>query len=413
MTTTKLQNRLTQKPTHSMPVQRVVSTRMEGLTPVQRGLRYAQSVLQRAPGPALAEGARAGTGQGLPAGLRTGIESMSGIDMSDVHVHYASSLPLSMNALAYAQGSDIHLAHGQEKHLPHEAWHIVQQRQGRVRTTTKVQGVNINDNPSLEREADHMGAHAMRQSSSSVIDTPIDRGGDRATDSPAIQRKVIMQSKSKWYSDYDPYTIFSTKAQATTYDKKLKAQGRERISSRVPTLYTYTHVKPTNKLSSVPQGPHVVAHRVTLTALQNTTDMDEAEDIFDGQVLAPDDVDEVMDDEAPSSGYSGQMQPRVDRFTTDYRSLYTSVEQELQKPAPDLITVKHGVNTLINMDPYATYGWKSTKAASKKHTKGKGESVVSPTFSQLTDAPSSSSISNSDAFDSFMQAREDLFNEHF
>ena len=30
------------------------------------------------------------------------------------------------DALAYAQGSDIHLAPGQEQHLPHEAWHVVQ-----------------------------------------------------------------------------------------------------------------------------------------------------------------------------------------------------------------------------------------------------------------------------------------------
>ncbi len=33
----------------------------------------------------------------------------------------------SIQAEAYAQGSDIHVGSGQEKHLPHEAWHVVQQ----------------------------------------------------------------------------------------------------------------------------------------------------------------------------------------------------------------------------------------------------------------------------------------------
>ncbi|HAP61901.1 MAG TPA: hypothetical protein DCR93_21180, partial [Cytophagales bacterium] len=32
-------------------------------------------------------------------------------------------------------GTDIHLAPGQQKHLPHEAWHVVQQKQGRVKPT--------------------------------------------------------------------------------------------------------------------------------------------------------------------------------------------------------------------------------------------------------------------------------------
>ncbi|MFC5743214.1 DUF4157 domain-containing protein [Dyella tabacisoli] len=345
--------------------------------------------------------------------LRTGIESLSGVDMSGVRVHYASSLPAQMNALAYAQGADIHLARGEEKHLPHEAWHVVQQRLGHVKPTMRLGGLNINDDPSLEREADRMGAQAMQHKGAPVTSARANKPACEVTDSFVGQRKVVKQSGGKWYSDYDPYTLFDTKAKATAYDKTLKTQGRDRISSRVPTLYTYTHIKPTNKLSSVPQGPHVVAHRVTLTALQNTMDVDDAEEIFDEQVLAPDDLDEVMDEESPGGGYSSQMQPRVDRFTTDYRALYTSVEQELQKTSPDLITVKHGVNTLINMDPYATYGWKSTKAASKKHTKGKGENVTSPTFSQLTDKPSTSSVANADAFDSFMKAREDLFDAHF
>jgi hypothetical protein len=47
--------------------------------------------------------------------------------------------------------------------LPHEAWHVAQQKQGRVQPTTQAKGVNINDNTSLEREADSMGKEAIQR----------------------------------------------------------------------------------------------------------------------------------------------------------------------------------------------------------------------------------------------------------
>jgi hypothetical protein len=60
------------------------------------------------------------------------------------------------------KGSDIHLARGQDQHLPHAAWHLVQQAQGRVRPTLQLNGgVAVNDDPGLEREADLMGARAQ------------------------------------------------------------------------------------------------------------------------------------------------------------------------------------------------------------------------------------------------------------
>jgi len=99
---------------------------------------------------------------GLPGNLRAGIETLSGMDMSDVQVHYNSSKPAQLNAHAYAQGSDIHLASGQEQHLGHEAWHVVQQKQGRVAPTMELGGVSINDDAGLEAEADQMGARALQ-----------------------------------------------------------------------------------------------------------------------------------------------------------------------------------------------------------------------------------------------------------
>ena len=100
---------------------------------------------------------------GLPSNLQSGVEKLSGQNMSDVKVNYNSDKPAQLNAHAYAQGNNIHLGPGQEKHLPHEAWHVAQQKQGRVQPTKQMKSkVNINDDPALEKEADVMGAKAAK-----------------------------------------------------------------------------------------------------------------------------------------------------------------------------------------------------------------------------------------------------------
>ena len=109
---------------------------------------------------------------GLPDNLKTGIENLSGYSMDDVKVHYNSSKPAQLQAHAYAQGTDIHLGSGQEKHLPHEAWHVIQKKQGRVKSTLQMKGgVDINDDAGLEKEANVMGAKASTQFKSESIQT--------------------------------------------------------------------------------------------------------------------------------------------------------------------------------------------------------------------------------------------------
>jgi|GEM_PF-1532535 len=115
---------------------------------------------------------RQNRGDGLPDTLKSGIEDLSGYSMDNVKVHRNSEKPAQMQALAYAQGSEIHLGPGQEKHLPHEAWHVVQQMQGRVKPTIQMKEspdaatpdteLAINDDVGLEREADIMGEKALQ-----------------------------------------------------------------------------------------------------------------------------------------------------------------------------------------------------------------------------------------------------------
>ena len=64
---------------------------------------------------------------GMPDHLKKALENPSGYSMDDVRAHYNSDKPATVQALAYTQGTDIHVAPGQERHLPHEAWHVAQQ----------------------------------------------------------------------------------------------------------------------------------------------------------------------------------------------------------------------------------------------------------------------------------------------
>ena len=102
---------------------------------------------------------------GMPDPLKAGLEQLSGLDMSDTRVHFNSAKPAQLNALAYTQGKDIEVGPGQERHLPHEGWHVVQQMKGQVKPTLQAKGVSINDDAALEREADVMGAKALQMTS--------------------------------------------------------------------------------------------------------------------------------------------------------------------------------------------------------------------------------------------------------
>ncbi|VVD77573.1 hypothetical protein PCA20602_00938 [Pandoraea capi] len=128
---------------------------------------------------------------GLPANLLSGIETLSGHSLDDVRVHYNSPQPAQLQAHAYAQGNDIHLGPGQEQHLAHEAWHVVQQRQGRVQPTARMNaGAAINDDPALEAEADAMGERAAAMGGERI-----DEGSPIVTSTPSANIGDTLQAK--------------------------------------------------------------------------------------------------------------------------------------------------------------------------------------------------------------------------
>ena len=93
--------------------------------------------------------------------IKKKVENISGVNLGDIKVHYNSAEPSKLNAHAFTKGKDIYMSPGSEKHLPHEMWHAVQQKQGRVKATGSIKGSAVNTNAALEREADMMGKKAL------------------------------------------------------------------------------------------------------------------------------------------------------------------------------------------------------------------------------------------------------------
>jgi hypothetical protein len=93
---------------------------------------------------------------GLPRRLAAGIEGLSGISIDDVRVHRNAPAPDGLPASAFGDGADIHLP--QDQHSAHEAWHAVEQKQGRVKPTARNRGAAaVDDGAALEKEADRLG----------------------------------------------------------------------------------------------------------------------------------------------------------------------------------------------------------------------------------------------------------------
>lgn len=91
---------------------------------------------------------------GLSDAMKDRLERKTGFSADDLRVYRNSPLPAKMGALAISEGSNIHLGPGNDGCLNHELGHWVQKKMGRVKATRTEKGIPINDDISLEREAD-------------------------------------------------------------------------------------------------------------------------------------------------------------------------------------------------------------------------------------------------------------------
>jgi hypothetical protein len=128
-----------------------------------------------------------GTQTEMPDGVQGKMENAFGEDFSDVNIQKDSEKAQKAGALAYTQGNDVHFAPGQynpgsqkgQELLGHELSHVVQQREGRVKPTNKQQssyakasevneGMPVNTDPALDKEADERGKQAAQEKMADV-----------------------------------------------------------------------------------------------------------------------------------------------------------------------------------------------------------------------------------------------------
>ena len=185
---------------------------------------------------------------GLPDNLKSGIENLSGYSMDDVNVHYNSNKPKQLQAHAFAQGTDIHVASGQEKHLPHEAWHVAQQKQGRVKPTLQMKGnVPVNDDAGLEKEADVMGAKAvqLKQTDKNVT--------EQSVQTPTIQRapdesiRKVTDDRMNDLVDNVSDMLKRLMKKSKDWEQELSKKGKELGEGQVDKLTTKKKKGPSKK----------------------------------------------------------------------------------------------------------------------------------------------------------------------
>ncbi|MFA0963568.1 DUF4157 domain-containing protein [Roseivirga sp. BDSF3-8] len=348
---------------------------------------------------------------GLPDQLKSGIEHLSGYSMDDVKVHYNSSRPAQLQAHAYAQGTDIHMAPGQEQHLPHEAWHVVQQKQGRVQPTKQLKGQTpVNDDTGLEREADVMGAKALTAGNSEA--KPLQRKG---TGGEVVQKRVYQNSNKKYYSDLDPSLEFDKLEDAMAYERSIEPP--DPISGgRPPTLYTYTSTKSTNKMSGrgIPQGPHTVGHSALLKALNESEGKIDIRHVMKEQIMTPDQWRNAVNSEMGGGDqFHGKTEfsLRLLRAYKAYAGLFNGLLKSLTDSSEgDPLDFMH---ELINLSPYATYGWTNPDKITRKHLKGKGETSDLADTDRNIDPHSRKKFKDKGMYDEMVEDRLDLLDDDF
>lgn len=109
---------------------------------------------------------------GIPIQLKKRTEAETGLSFDDVRVHYNSGRPRQIEALAYTQGSQVYLGPGQAHLLPHELSHVIQQKTGRIKPDSTINGLPVNTDPRLEQQADSLSLlhhPAQQQSISSPV----------------------------------------------------------------------------------------------------------------------------------------------------------------------------------------------------------------------------------------------------
>lgn len=202
---------------------------------------------------------------------------------------------------------------------------------------------------------------------------------------PPSKKIKVFGRKGAYSHNYDPYTTFSTQAEARQDASRLKAAGGKPRSPRTPTFYTVLQYKQKgkiDKLRSVPQGPHVVPHffvydklisgrsnRKYLRKIASTLpDANEYQNMVDSEV-------------GPGHVKSLQAAQAIVLYQKRYKKIAGLLRKKNTTELED-VTLVHTINKAIQLNPYGTYAYLG-KGAGKRALKGKGERRDKPIKEQI------------------------------
>lgn len=229
---------------------------------------------------------------------------------------------------------------------------------------------------------------------------------------PVIQRQVLQDGNTgKWYTDLDPDNQdFDLFEEALAYERYLTGNGDQRTS----TLYSYTHKKTTNKMSSigVPQGPHTFGFAAVNQGLNDSNGKQKLLHTLTEQCPTPDTWKQMVLKEAGKDAFDGktELSKRLIRALNEYQNLYKSASNEIKDTNGNLKFAQEMIKTMINMHPYGTYGWQDLKNASKKALKGKNENRD---INDSVNIDNGGTWSNKSGFDEFVEDRKLLVDDDY
>jgi hypothetical protein len=187
----------------------------------------------------------------LPAALSAGIASLTGVDLAATKVYRNSPEPSKYNAMAFASKGSIHLAAGQEKHLPHEAWHLAQQAQNRVKADSRLGNVALNTNPGLENEADRMGPAALKLGLSAAAGPSSPAGRPPSAGSPSLMQRVVF-TRAKVGAAVKEIQVFGAKKDHVGLLAALSAKYSESVLlDLISTLFGLGHKQEASYLAKI------------------------------------------------------------------------------------------------------------------------------------------------------------------
>lgn len=174
----------------------------------------------------------------LPSDLKKEYEESSGVSLDDVKVHYNSDQPERFGAEAFAYGENIFLKPAQESLITHELGHVVQQKQGLVNATHNENSYPVNEDGTLEKQADKPVNHAGKVSRVKVrkVAKPVMQFEKKVT-STNVSKKSQRSSKKPHKSHDETITKIKADIEEKTKNSKKFIVGVSVNGGKVGSIY--------------------------------------------------------------------------------------------------------------------------------------------------------------------------------